>query len=184
MFSAVVLTPGRTGSHIILRNLRHHYEKSASITHSHNPLIVPQDAGTWAFISHRRDIFSSMISALVGERTTEFVDYQGKYNKKFTVNQIDFTNIYKHHKIFYEVIDKNNFAQCVDVYYEDLISDPYYLFSKLNIKKPIDLTLQVRSPYQNNKLVINIDQCHDWFEQLHSQEITQLEIDLYRNSVW
>ena len=82
------------------------------------------------------------------------------------------------------VIDKNNFAQCVDVYYEDLISDPYYLFSKLNIKKPIDLTLQVQSPYQNNKLIINIDQCHDWFEQLHSQEITQLEIDLYRNSVW
>jgi hypothetical protein len=119
MFSAVVLSPGRTGSQLILKNLFHHFKKSASIIHSHNPLIVPKDAETWAFISHRRDVFSSMISALVGKRTNEHTEYQGKHNKRFTVEQIEFTNTYQHHKIFYEVIDKNNFAQCVDVYYED-----------------------------------------------------------------
>jgi hypothetical protein len=183
MFSAVVLTPGRTGSQLILKNLSKHFEKDGNIIHSHDPLIKSEDANTWAFISHRRDVFSSMISTLVGKRTNEHTKYHGKYNKRFTVDQIEFTNTYQHHKIFYEVIDKNNFAQCVDVYYEDLISDPYYLFSKLNINKPIDLTLQVRNPYQNNELIINIDQCHAWFEQLHSQEITQLEIGWYRNSI-
>lgn len=183
MFSAVVLTPGRTGSQLISKNLLKHFEKDSNIIHSHNPLIKSKDAKTWAFISHRRDIFSSMISTVVGRRTNEFTQYQGKYNKRFTVDQIEFTGTYKHHKIFYDVIDKNNFAQCVDIYYEDLISDPYYLFSKLSIKKPIDLNLQVQSPYKNKELIINIDQCYTWFEQLNSQEIPQVEIDLYRNSI-
>jgi hypothetical protein len=183
MFSAVVLTPGRTGSQLIYKNLSQHYEKSASIIHSHDPLIIPKDTKTWAFISHRRDIFSSMTSTLVGKRTNEFTQYQGKYNKRFTVDQIEFTDTYQHHKIFYEVIDKNNFSQCVDVYYEELISDPYYLFSKLDIKKPIDLALQDKSPYNNRELIINIDQCYDWFKQLSSQEITQSEIESYQNSI-
>jgi hypothetical protein len=183
MFSAVVLTPGRTGSQLILKNLSHHFKKNARIIHSHDPLIIPVTAESWVFVSHRRDIFSSIISTLVGTRTNEFTQYQGKYNKRFTVEQIEFTNAYQHHQIFYKVINKNNFAQCIDVYYEELIADPYYLFSKLDIKKPINLTLQDKSPYNNKELIINIDQCYNWFEQLNSQEITQSEIEFYQNSI-
>jgi len=183
MFSAVVLTPGRTGSQLIAKNLSHHFGKSASIIHCHDPLIMPENAETRVFVSHRRDMFSSVISTLVGKRTNEHTEYHGRYNERFTVEQLEFTHAYQHHKIFYQVIEKNNFAQCVDVYYEELISDPYYLFSKLDIKKPIDLALQAKSPYDNKQLIINIDQCHAWFEHLDSQEITQLEIDWYRNSI-
>ena len=183
MFSAVVLTPGRTGSQLIFKNLLQHFKIDGNIIHSHNPLIIPEGADSWAFISHRRDIFSSIISTLIGKRTTEYVEYHGNYNERFFVEEIEFTHAYQHHKIFYEVIEKNNFAQCIDVYYEDLILDLYYLFSKLNIKKPIDLDLQVKSPYNNKELIININQCYDWFERLNSQEITQAEIDLYRNSI-
>jgi hypothetical protein len=183
MFSAVVLTSGRTGSQLIFKNLLQHFKTDGNIIHSHDPLIIPKYAESWAFISHRRDMFSSVISTVVGRRTHEYTEYHGRYNERFTVEQLELTRTYKHHKIFYEVIDKNNFAQCVDVYYEELISDPYYLFSKLNIKKPIDLSLQAKSLYNNKELILNIDQCYDWFEQLDSQKITQLEIDFYRNSI-
>jgi hypothetical protein len=120
---------------------------------------------------------------MVGKRTNEYFTYHGRYNERFTVEQLEFTHAYQHHKIFYQVIEKNNFAQCIDVYYEELISDPYYLFSKLDIKKPIDLALHAKSPYNSKELIINIDQCHAWFEHLDSQEITQLEIDWHRTSI-
>ena len=73
--------------------------------------------------------------------------------------------------------------QCVDIYHEDLISDPYHLFAIWNIEKSTNFGLQVKSPYNNKELINNIDQCHEWFEQLSSQSIPPAQIDLYRTSI-
>jgi hypothetical protein len=182
MLSAVVLTPGRTGSQIILKNLQQYFGKN-NVIHTHDPLVGLTTPAKLAVISHRRDIFSAIVSTLVGKRTNEFTHYQGKYNKKFTVNQTEFESAYQHHKIFYEVIDKQNFVQCVDMYHEDVIADPDYLFSKLNIERTTNLNLQAKSPYNNRELISNIDQCCEWFDHLTAQVIPLSQIDLYRASI-
>jgi len=182
MLLAVVFTPGRTGSQIIYKNLQQHFGRD-NIIHSHDPLIGPTAPARWAVISRRRDLFSAITSTLVGKRTNEFRQYTGTYNKKFSVDQLEFKNTYQHHKIFYEVIDKGNFDQCVDIYHEDLISDPYHLFAIWNVKKTTNFDLQIKSPYNNKELINNIDQCCEWFEQLSSQDIPLAQIDLYRTSI-
>jgi len=178
----VVFTPGRTGSSLIFKNLLKHFGKNIGV-HSHSPLISSTTENTWAIVSHRRDLFSAIISTLVGKRTEEYIQYQGVYNTRFSVDQVEFEATYQHYKLFYRAINRCNFNKVIDIYYEDLISDPKLLFASLGIEKTINLTLQEKSPYKNKELLINLDQCQQWFDYLESQSIPDSQLDLYKSGI-
>jgi hypothetical protein len=182
MTSFVVFTPGRTGSQLIFKNLLQHFGKNSAV-HCHNPLSKPTTDNSWAIVCLLRDVFSAIVSSLVGKRTKEYTQYQGEYNTRFSVDQIEFEDTYQHHKLFYQAIEHYNFVKVIDIYYEDLISDPKSLFASLGIEKDIDLTLQEKSPYKNKELLINLAQCQQWFDYLDSQTIPDSQLDLYRSGI-
>lgn len=78
---AVVITPGRTGSQLIVTNLRN---QGIHTVHSHDPFWEPGNSNWICFLSFRRDLFASIASTLVGVRTEEYTVYT---NKKLIVSK-------------------------------------------------------------------------------------------------
>lgn len=177
--SAVVITPGRTGSQMIMKNFSNF--SKIKITHTHNPLWKPQN-NSIAFVSRRRNVFNSISSTLVGTRSNEFTQYTNKIIEPFTVDRLEFENCFWFYSCYYNAIDRSQYAKVVDVWYEDLISDPKYLFGLIGVDRTTDLTFP-KSPYNYYQLITNIDQCQEWYDQLSKLPVTQNLIDSIKSSI-
>jgi hypothetical protein len=194
----VIFTTGRTGSQLIRFNLSTHFQlpsleyqhnnieiTQSTVIHNHNPLWVPPDNSfCTAIISRRRNLFESIISALVAEKTKEFFQYTNRTISPFYVEPLDFTHRYFFEKTYYEIINYNRFDKVVEVYYEDMMSDKKHLFSLVGVDKEILLDLTTKSPYNNRQLISNIDELDVLFKELQdTRPITDLDIENTRNSI-
>ena len=180
MFSAIVFTAGRTGSHIIMENLCMHfnvlrrYSDSASVNgimHSHNPFIQPFNEDCVCIISNRQNTLNSMLSAMIVNKTSEIREYTNKCIEPFTVLKDDLWNSYIYHKVFYLLIDKTKFKRVVEIDYEDMLSDPKYLFSKFDIDKDIKFYGK-KSPYDYYQIIKNIDEVKGWYAEFIQTQLT------------
>lgn len=190
-FSAVVYTAGRTGSHLIINNLCRHYHVTHQldsdrsivdgIVHTHNPMYVPTTDNFVAVISRRRNLFDSILSTELAKITNEFVTYTKKEITPFAIDLAKFKNCYFFQKAFYQAIDRTRYNKVVDVYYEDLISNPNCLLSDFNVK--IDLSVTEKSPYNYYNLVINIKKLKEIFQELEQKSITPQEIEEFKKTV-
>jgi hypothetical protein len=112
--------------------------------------------------------------------TGEFVEYRNKQLKPYAINIKDFKNCYFFQKAFYRLIDHSIYKKVIDIYYEDLISDPECLLSEFNIK--IDAS-KGKSPYNYYDLVTNIDDLREVFNQLEKTPISEEEIMQFKSTV-
>ena len=144
MFSAVIYTPGRTGSKLIERNLIDHFSSlhrswqnkklfDSGIVHCHNPLYVPPNKNFICIISTRRNEFDAILSMITTKQTKEFATYTNKTIEPFEVSETEFKSMFYYYTCFYEIINRSFFDSVVEMEYESLISNPKYLFSKLGI---------------------------------------------------
>lgn len=189
-FSAVVYTAGRTGSHLIVDNLCKHYnvlERSDintnftdGIVHTHNPLYNPPAENFIAIISRRRNLFESILSMELTKITNEFTIYTNKEIKPYNIDPVKFKGCYFFQKIFYQIIDRTGFQKVIDVYYEDLISNPNCLLSDFNIT--LDLSTG-KSPYDYYELITNIDELKELYLDLDSKALTQADLNIFRQTV-
>jgi hypothetical protein len=196
-FLAVVYTAGRTGSHLIIRNLfaKYHLKIRSDqesnftdgIVHTHNPLYRPPSNNFIAIVSQRKNLFESILSTELAKVTNEFTDYTNKTIQPYSIDINKFKNCYFYQKSFYRAINRTGFSKVVDVFYEDLISSSDSL-SEFGIT--VDLSIG-KSPYNYYDLITNIDELKDLYNQLESswgfiynqleqKEITDLEIEQFK----
>lgn len=182
MYKAVILTPGRTGSHLILKNLTQYfredweYEKvkgGRGIVHTHNPDFVPPVNDFIGILSRRRDQFSAILSSILARKTGEHGYYTGKTVEPFSIGRGNFLNEYHFHKTFFSRVHCHRYSKIVDVYYEDMLADRYYLFGQLGIRASCIYPGE-KSPYRYDDLVTNVNELRDYYNEL------ELGIDDYQ----
>jgi len=192
MSPIVVYTTGRTGSSLICRNLSQYfkipmsyeqYQLHTDIVHCHNPLWTPSDNNSICVLSKRRDTFSLIMSTLVGKQSNEFVDYSGKHIPMFAVSESEFTGCFWFVRCFYHAINTNNFSKIIEIYYEDLMSDPKHLFSQFDINMCTDYYLSEKAPYRYQQLVSNWSELQMLYHELNQQPVTDELIESLKKSV-
>lgn len=177
---AVVFTPGRTGSQLIVNNIRNHF--NIPVIHTHNPLLEIVEGDAIAFVSYRHNVFESIASILLGKRTNEYTSYTTKSVEKFTVSRAEFEDCFWFYKCFYQSINQDKFEKVIDVWFEDLINDPKYLFNLLGIDHATDYNFP-KSPRNYYELISNIDQCLTWYNELKDLTVSNTMLELFKKTI-
>ena len=188
MFSAVILTPGRTGSHLIMKNLSKHYntkwfhdscdelkdnpswtnssgQELGGIIHTHNPHFTPPTANFIAIFSQRADTFSAVCSSLIAKRTREYSYYSDSRLPNVVIRPQEFTHELNYHLSFFNLIDASKYSNVVQINYEDMLGDAYYLFKKFGVLKKLEL-IDSKSPYDYNQIISNVEQLRNCYNEL------------------
>ena len=180
-FSVVVFTAGRTGSHLIKHNLSKYFD-SDQVIQTHNPLLELPASTTIPVISRRRNMFDAIISMIVASRIDKFhwTQHDATINiDPFDIDVLDFENSFVFQTAFYRAIDARKFTNSIEIFYEDMVDDLTYLFSKFGQNHTIENLLS-KSPYDSNSLITNIDQLQNLYNQLNAIGISD---DVYENFI-
>jgi hypothetical protein len=194
MFSAVIYTPGRTGSKLIERNLIDHFSSlhrswqnkklfDSGIVHCHNPLYVPPNKNFICIISTRRNEFDAILSMITTKQTKEFATYTNKTIEPFEVSETEFKSMFYYYTCFYEIINRSFFDSVVEMEYESLISNPKYLFSKLGIDQVTNYKKIKKSPYDYHSLITNVNELKKLYLEMKSTPLTQEDINQVKNNI-
>jgi hypothetical protein len=105
-------------------------------------------------LSKRQDQFAEVISHAVMDITGEVHIYSNA-TAPFAVDLNRFYNLYHAHKSFYNKIHLDGYTKVVDIWYDQLISDPYYLYRELGQNQKTDYTTIPKSPYDYRQLITN-----------------------------
>jgi hypothetical protein len=184
MFSAVVFGAGRTGSHLIKRNLADYF-KSTHVIQTHNPLLELPTAHTIPVISRRASMFDAIISMFVASKLDKFHWTSANPNiniESFEINSTEFTNMFVFQTAFYQAIESRKFTNSIEIVYEELLADPKYLFSKFGHDCDIK-NLLVKSPYDANLSIANIEQLKDLYSDLSANGITAQDYEFFIQNV-
>lgn len=90
--------------------------------------------------------------------TNEPNAYQKRELEPFCVMPDNFHGLYQAHLDFYKLIDTSLYKEVVEIFFEPLMNDPYYLFAQFGIDNPTDYSLDQKSPYDYQHLVANLEQ--------------------------
>jgi hypothetical protein len=119
---------------------------------------VPPHDDFVCILSRRRDVFASVLSHAVLDITQEPNNYTNKSLAPFAINPDRFHGLYTNHVNFYKNLDLTFFKTKIEIWFEELISDPYYLFRQLGQAGETNYSVIDRSPYNYYELVTNIEQ--------------------------
>lgn len=179
----IVYSPGRTGSTLITQNLATKFKlqiygaelnrnysnlPNNTIISTHNPLFSIKEniEKNTAVISYRSNLFNTIISKLISDYTKEYNSYTNK-EVSVSITEEQFCNMYYFCKCFYKLIDLTKFSTVIYVEFEELIKNPFYLFSKFGIEGIITYGTQ-KSPHKHSS-ISNIDYCKILFNQLEQK---------------
>ena len=169
----IVLSPGRTGGTLIVKNLNSldPNKETAYITHRPKMLdstdirfvsstdIPREPDNNIPVFSKRRCIYNAVLSMAIMGHTSESHHYTNNWDtQSFTLSKHQFIINYLYFLNFYDHIDLSVYdCPPVTVYYEDMIKDPLYLFKQFGIEKSIDYSLCTQSPPRHN-MISNLDE--------------------------
>lgn len=184
MFSAVVFGAGRTGSHLIRRNLSHYF-KSQNVIQTHNPLLQLPWPNTIPVISRRKNMFDAIISMFAASKYDKFhwtASDSIVHIEPFEISNKDFTNQFVFQTAFYQAIDARKFTNSIEIVYEELLTDSKYLFSQFGYDHDV-MNLLIKSPYDAKSLITNIDHLKDLYMELSSKGITAQDYEFFIQNV-
>lgn len=178
----IVFSPARTGSSLIVGNLNRYFH--TSVTHTHNQY-EPYHNESTCILSSRENIIDSVLSQVLVEITDEASVYSNKIIVPFVLNPEKFVNSYQLHRDFYGQIDVSQYQRVIEVLYQPLMDDPYYLFRQLGILEQTVYDKTNKSVYNYNTLIINIDQLRQIAKRLNRYDdvavVAELEEERKRN---
>jgi hypothetical protein len=193
MFRAVVYTTGRTGSQLICMNLASYFQVpfhsnqrsdiTSGVVHAHNPLWVPSSDNFICVLSKRRNVFNSIISTLVGSISEEWTIYSDKSMNPVVIDELDFTHCYWFMRAYYNAIDTSQFKKTIEIYQEDMLADPKYLFSLFDIDYDTQYELTKKSPYKYSDIVLNFSELKIVFDKLEKLPLTDELINNLKKSI-
>jgi hypothetical protein len=153
----------RTGSTLVRHNLSSYFDVLIELSHdrSYRP---PTDDFT-AVVTRRRNVFDCLCSHFVMLHTQEMNIYTGRAFDQFDIDLQDFTDLALAHKDYYKELDLSCYRQVIEVWFEDMINDPWYLFSRFNIVEKTSYGVE-KSPNRYQQLVKNINEVYNYYQSL------------------
>ena len=94
--------------------------------------------------------------------------YSGGEFDQFDIDLDSFRAFVQAHDDFYKELDLTGYRRVVEVWFEDLINDPWYLFGQFNIAEKTQYVMQ-KSPNRYEQLVKNIDHVYTCYEALQKE---------------
>ena len=172
----LVSSAGRSGCHLVASLIRSCSKKSL---HTHDPFFVPDQLGdpegkkSAIVLLERKDLFSAVMSMLVGKRTGQWGSYPNREIERFKVNcqgpESEFVHQYNWHKNYIKSCTTvTDFAEVNHLIFEDIVADYNYVFTKLKITPVVELWLPEKAPYSYHDIVINVEECKQVFDYLES----------------
>jgi hypothetical protein len=140
---------------------------NSNIEQKHDFEYIPPTDDFTAIVTKRKDVFGCLCSHLVMLHTGEMSIYSHKEFSQFDIDLLSFSSLFAAHDEFYKKFDLTRYRNVVEIWFEDLISDPYYLFGQFNISEKTSYGIE-RSPNRYEKLVKNIDDVYTCYQSLSS----------------
>ena len=160
----------RTGSILVKHNLSGYF--NTNVDHTHELTYTPPHSDITVIVIRRRNVFDCLCSHFVMLHTGEMSLYTGKQFDQFDINKQDFLNLFRAHRDWYKQIDISGYRNVIEIWFEDLMSDPYYLFGKFNIVEKTSYQLTQQSPNRSQDLIRNLDDLRNYYELLLQKENT------------
>ena len=160
----------RTGSTLVRHNLSGYF--NTNVDHTHELTYTPPHTDITVIVTRRRNVFDCLCSHFVMLHTGEMSLYTGKQFDQFDINKQDFLNLFRAHQNWYKQIDISGYRNVIEIWFEDLMSDPYYLFGKFNIVEKTSYQLTQQSPNRYKDLINNVDDLRNYYELLLQKENT------------
>ena len=166
MFKKSLVVHGfpRTGSSLVRANLSKYLD--VFVEHNHDFLYVPSHEEFTAVVTKRKNLFDCLCSHFVMLHTGEMVTYSSKEHSKFKIDPHDFTALFAAYYEFYNKIDLTYYNKVIEIWFEDLVSDPYCLFGKFNIVEKTSYEIIKSSPNRYQNLVTNIEELQVCYQLL------------------
>jgi hypothetical protein len=117
-------------------------------------------------MSTRQNILQASLSQLVLEQSNEPTEYTNKTMEPFTANITKFSGLVSMYKNFYNTVNISKYKKVVEINFEDIFNDEYYLFRCIDISEKTDLSLCRKSPYDYSTLITNINELKEIFNEL------------------
>lgn len=160
----------RTGSTLVRHNLSGYF--NTTVDHTHKLTYTPPHSDITVIVTRRRNVFDCLCSHFVMLHTGEMSLYTGKQFDQFDIAQKDFRNLFHAHQNYYKKIDISGYKNVIEIWFEDLMTDPYYLFGKFNIVEKTSYQLTRQSPNRYKDLINNLDDLRNYYELLLQKENT------------
>jgi hypothetical protein len=156
----------RTGSTLVRHNLSSYF--GVFVEHTHDRLYRPPGDDFTAVVTRRRNVFDCVCSHFVMLHTGEMNVYSGRQFDQFDIDLDSFRAFVQAHEDYYKELDLSGYRRVVEVWFEDLIDDPWYLFGQFNIVEKTQYVMQ-KSPNRYQQLVKNIDHVYTCYEELQKE---------------
>ena len=153
----------RTGSTLVRDNLSSYF--GVFVEHTHDRLYRPPGDDFTAVVTRRRNVFDCICSHFVMLHTGEMNIYSGREFNQFDIDLRQFKNFVQAHTDYYKKLDLSCYQKVVEIWFEDLISDPWYLFGQFNIVEKTVYGMQ-KSPNRYQQLVKNINEVYTCYQSL------------------
>ena len=154
----------RTGSTLVRHNLSNYF--GTFIEHTHDRLYRPPSDDFTAVVTRRRNVFDCVCSHFVMLHTGEMNIYSSQEFGQFDINLKDFRDLVQAHTDYYKELDLSCYRQVVEIWFEDMIADPWYLFGQFNIVEKTSYGVE-KSPNRYQQLVKNIDEVYTCYQSLN-----------------
>jgi LPS sulfotransferase NodH len=173
----IISSPGRSGCHLLVALIKSCGKNSI---HTHDPFFNPGNFGDTTgkesalILLQRRDLFSSIMSMLVGKRTQQWNSYPNKVIPTFRVEcsgeGSEFEHQYSWHKNYIQSCKTlQNYQQVKLLEFEDVVNDFDYVFRQLELTQLHPPILPEKAPYSYLDIIENIDECKIAFNRLESK---------------
>jgi hypothetical protein len=173
----VISSPGRSGCHLLVALIK---SCGKNAVHTHDPFFKPGDFGRHVtskesalILLQRRDLFSSIMSMLVGKRTRQWNVYPNKIIPTFRVDctgeESEFAHQYNWHKNYIKSCNTlQHYQQVKFLDFEDIVNDFNHAFQQLELTQLYTAMLPEKAPYSYLDIIENINECKIAFNQLES----------------
>ena len=148
----VIFSPGRTGGSLISNNLTDYFNASVNYIHTMRSFDM---SDCTCILSKRRSVTEAVFSQLIVDKSKETSEYSDKKIDWFHADIDQFKSLYNHYNNYYDRIDLRPYRSIMTIWFEDLIADPYYLFSNFNIVEKTNYYERLNSPYDYKKIIRN-----------------------------
>jgi hypothetical protein len=153
----------RTGSTLVRDNLSSYF--GVFVEHTHDRLYRPPGDDFTAVVTRRRNVFDCICSHFVMLHTGEMNIYSGQDFDQFDIDLHKFRELVQAHTDYYKKLDLSCYQKVVEIWFEDLISNPWYLFGQFNIVEKTMYSMQ-KSPNRYQQLVKNINEVYTCYQSL------------------
>tara|TARA_R110000868_G_scaffold220168_1_gene471245 strand:- start:126 stop:728 length:603 start_codon:yes stop_codon:yes gene_type:complete len=176
----IISSAGRSGSHLVRALIG---SCGKNVVQHHDPFFQPSDAKfgpeetngreTALILLQRRDLFSAIMSMLVGTKTQQWNSYPNKTISRFRVGcqgtESEFAHQYGWHKNYIQSCNTlQNYQQVKLLEFENIVADFNYVFQQLEITQLRPPRLPEKAPYSYRDIIENVDECKIEFDRLES----------------